>query len=60
MCIRDRGHPVRRSELAVQVIRALDRMYAAFPQGKQEYLDKYRAACLTPGNHCLLYTSRCV
>ena len=25
------GHPVRRSELAVQVIRALDRMYAAFP-----------------------------
>ncbi len=26
------GHPVRRSELAVQVIRALDRMYAAFPR----------------------------
>ena len=50
------GHPVRRSELAVQVIRALDRMYAAFPQGKQEYLDKYRAACLTPGNQVQLIT----
>ena len=50
------GHPVRRSELAVQVIRALDRMYAAFPQGKQEYLDKYRADCLTPGNQVQLIT----
>ena len=50
------GHPVRRSELAVQVIQALDRMYAAFPQGKQEYLDKYRAACLTPGNQVQLIT----
>ena len=50
------GHPVRRSELAVQVIRALDWMYAAFPQGKQEYLDKYRADCLTPGNQVQLIT----
>lgn len=50
------GHPVRRSELAVQVIRALDRMYAAFPQRKQEYLDKYRADCLTPGNQVQLIT----
>lgn len=35
---------------------ALDRMYAAFPQGKQEYLDKYRADCLTPGNQVQLIT----
>ena len=50
------GHPVRRSLLAAEVIKALDRMYAAFPQGKQEYLDKYRADCLTPGNRVQLIT----
>ena len=36
------GRPVRRSELAVQIIRALDRMYSAFPQGKADYLARYR------------------
>lgn len=50
------GHPVRRSEVAAQVILALDRMYAAFPQNKREYLDKYRAGCLTPGNQVQLVT----
>lgn len=50
------GHPVRRSLLAAEVIKALDRMYAVFPQGKQEYLDKYRADCLTPGNQVQLIT----
>ena len=50
------GHPVRRAQLAAQVILALDRMYAAFPQQKQEYLDKYRADCLTPGNQVQLIT----
>lgn len=50
------GHPVRRSELAAQVILALDRMYAEFPQKKQKYLDKYRADCLTPGNQVQLIT----
>lgn len=50
------GRPVRRAALAVQVIRALDRMYAAFPQNKQAYLDQYRADCLTPGNRVQLIT----
>ncbi len=50
------GHPVRRSEVAAQVILALDRMYAAFPKNKREYLDKYRADCLTPGNRVQLVT----
>lgn len=50
------GKPVRRSELAVALIRALDRMYAQFPDNKQEYLDKYRADCMTPGNQVQLIT----
>lgn len=50
------GRPVRRAPLAAEVIRALDRMYAAFPQGKGEYLEKYRADCLTPGNPVQLIT----
>ncbi len=50
------GHPVRRAEVAAQVILALDRMYADFPQNKREYLDKYRAGCLTPGNRVQLVT----
>ncbi len=50
------GRPVRRSELAAQVILALDRMYAAFPREKQRYLDRYRAGCLTPGNRVQLVT----
>jgi BirA family biotin operon repressor/biotin-[acetyl-CoA-carboxylase] ligase len=50
------GHPVRRAELAVQVILALNRMYAAFPQNKGEYLEKYRADCMTPGHQVQLVT----
>lgn len=50
------GRTVRRSVLAAEVIRALDRMYAGFPHNKQEYLDKYRADCLTPGNQVQLIT----
>ena len=50
------GRPVRRSELAVQIIRALDRMYSAFPPGKADYLARYRADCLTPGNRVQLIT----
>ena len=50
------GRPVRRADLAVQVIKALDRMYAGFPRNRQEYLDKYRADCLTPGNQVQLIT----
>lgn len=50
------GHPVRRVELALEIIRALDRMYAAFPRGKERYLQQYRADCLTPGNPVRLIT----
>lgn len=51
------GHPVRRSVLAAEVVKALDRMYAGFPQNKEEYLEKYRADCLTCGNQVQLITS---
>ena len=50
------GHPVRRAVLAAEIIRALDRMYATFPANKQEYLDKYRADCLTTGQQVQLIT----
>ena len=50
------GHPVRRTGLAVELIRALDRMYAGFPENKAEYLEKYRAGCITPGNQVQLIT----
>ena len=50
------GHPVRRADLAVQIIRALDRMYSQFPQNKADYLTRYRADCLTPGNPVQLIT----
>ncbi len=50
------GHPVRRAELAAAVIRALDRMYAGFPDNRAEYLERYRAGCLTPGHQVQLIT----
>ena len=50
------GKPVSRVELAIQVARALDRMYAQFPENKAEYLEKYRAGCLTPGHQVQLVT----
>jgi len=50
------GRPVRRSLLAAEVIKAMDRMYANFPHNKQEYLDKYRADCLTTGHQVQLIT----
>lgn len=50
------GHPVDRTVLAVELIRALDRMYARFPDDKQAYLDQYRRDCLTVGNQVRLIT----
>lgn len=50
------GRPVRRSVLAAEIIKAMDRMYASFPHNKQEYLDKYRADCLTTGCQVQLIT----
>lgn len=50
------GRPVRRSALAVEIIRALDRMYAGFPENKPEYLARYRADCMTTGKQVQLIT----
>jgi len=50
------GRPVRRTTLAVELLRALDRMYQGFPQNKGEYLQRYRADCMTPGNQVQLIT----
>lgn len=50
------GRPVRRCALAAEIIRALDRMYQGFPQNKSEYLARYRADCMTPGNQVQLIT----
>lgn len=48
------GRPVRRAELAVHLLAALDEMYAAFPQGKNEYLAEYRRRCVTTGHEVAL------
>ena len=40
----------------MEIIRALDRMYTQFPQNKQEYLERYRADCLTVGKQVQLIT----
>ena len=50
------GRPVRRAELAAQVMLALDRMYAGYPENKAEYLEKYRASCVTTGRQVQLIT----
>lgn len=50
------GYPVRRATLAVEILKALDRIYARFPHNKQEYLDRYRADCLTVGKQVQLIT----
>ena len=50
------GKPVRRSALAVEIIRALDKMYTGFPQNKQEYLERYRADCMTVGKQIQVIT----
>lgn len=51
------GRPVRRAELAAQIALALDRMYAVYPRGKQDYLERYRADCITPGHQVQLITA---
>lgn len=50
------GRAVNRSQLALEVIRALDRIYAGFPTGKAACLEQYRADCLTVGNPVQLIT----
>ena len=50
------GRPVRRAELAGQIILALDRMYADYPENRGGYLEKYRAGCITTGHQVQLIT----
>ena len=48
--LRGLGLPVpEKSDLAAELIRALDEMAADFPQGREKYLAEYRAACVTLG-----------
>jgi len=50
------GRPVDHAGLAAQVIAALDRLYARFPEKKSSYLEQYRADCLTVGKQVQLIT----
>lgn len=50
------GRTVRRAELAAQIILALDRMYAAYPEDRAKYLARYRADCVTTGHQVQLIT----
>ncbi len=50
------GKPLRRTALAVEVIKALDRMYAGFPGKKDEYLARYRSGCITAGSSVQVIT----
>lgn len=43
-------------ELAAHIILALDEMYAGFPHNRGEYLEKYRAGCITTGKQVQLIT----
>ena len=43
------GCAPRRAEVAAAVLDALDGMYAAFPEQREDWLARYRARCLTVG-----------
>lgn len=43
------GYSVSREKLASAVLKELETMYRTFPAGKEEYLARYRAHCLTLG-----------
>lgn len=50
------GHAVDMEELTRALIVALDRLYADFPAQKDDYLNRYRAQCLTVGRPVRLIT----
>jgi len=54
------GHPMRRVDLAVSLVKAMDDMYRVFPQGKKRYLEQYRKDCLTTGKHIRLFNGSTV
>ena len=43
------GFPVERHHLALCLLRALDEMVRAFPENRADWLERYRARCLTTG-----------
>lgn len=43
------GEKLCRNRLCRSIISALNRMISSFPQGKEDYLEKYRQRCLTLG-----------
>lgn len=43
------GYTPRRAELARALLDSLEALYAEFPQAKQQWLERYRADCLTVG-----------
>ena len=45
----EEGFPVSREELAAAVLTAVENMYRAFPDGREEALSQYRAYCTTVG-----------
>ena len=47
--LKGEGYPVERNQLAVCVLNALDRMVRDFPAKRGDYLDRYRAHCITLG-----------
>lgn len=48
------GYRPDRNKLAACLLKSFDRMYRAFPAGKQEYLERYRALCVTTGRQAVL------
>lgn len=52
------GCPVTRRELAAALLRELDAMSAAFPQGREAYLAEYRRRCVTLGREVRLVSPR--
>ena len=43
------GFPVERNHLALCLLRALDQMARDFPENREDYLERYRARCITTG-----------
>lgn len=48
------GRRVTRRELAAALLKELDAMNAAFPQGRESYLEEYRRRCVTLGKEVKL------
>lgn len=48
------GKPISRGRLAAEILNALDRMYTAWLNGGEDYLERYRSRCLTVGKQVRL------